>query len=147
MNEAKKYKFIAAFPQQPVINSSGERKQSVSVLENFGAITGEVVGGCRVAVGPAGVRGRGGGRGGSEGGTATRRAAVNWNFGNFCRIVFTLNFVMWVKVKPEFTSVCAAVLLNCKVDSQVCRIDFHLMFIRCFKVAAERIQISFKRSA
>lgn len=37
-----------------------------------------------------------------------RLAAVNWNFENFYRIVFTLNFVMWVKVKPEFRAVCGA---------------------------------------
>lgn len=43
---------------------------------------------------------------------------------------------MWVKVKPEFTgaSYVALVLLDRKVDSQVCSIDFHLAFIICFKV-------------
>lgn len=40
-------------------------------------------------------------------GPAIPAVAVNWNFENFCRIVFTLNFVMWVKVKLEFSSVCA----------------------------------------
>ncbi|CAG4981055.1 unnamed protein product [Colias eurytheme] len=74
-----------------------------------------------------------GGWEGATGGAARRLAAVNWDFENFCRIVFTLNFVMWVKVKLEFRAVCA-VSLNYKVDSQVSRIDFHLMFIKCFKV-------------
>lgn len=52
---------------------------------------------------------RGGRREGVEGGSVgPRPAAVNWNFENFHRIVFTLNFVMWVKVKSEFRAVCAA---------------------------------------
>lgn len=46
------------------------------------------------------------------------------------RIVFTLNFVMWVKVKPEFSGVCGA---DREVDSQLCPIDFHHLFIKCFQ--------------
>lgn len=60
------------------------------------------------ALGEGGGRpgGLGGGAAAGAGGRRGRRlAAVNWNFGNFCRIVFTFNFVMWVKVKPEFTGV------------------------------------------
>lgn len=66
----------------------------------------------------AGVRGgwgaragrvaRGRAAAGEGGGRAAPVAAVNWNFENFHRIVFTLNFVMWVKVKPEFRGVCGA---------------------------------------
>lgn len=56
----------------------------------------------------AGVGGERGPRVPVEWGSTGPSAAVNWHFGNFCRIVFTLNFVMWVKVKPEFSGVCAA---------------------------------------
>lgn len=69
-------------------------------------------GAARVTQGGRGCGAAGGGGGGvgrvGRGRRAAPVAAVNWNFENFYRIVFTLNFVMWVKVKPEFRAVCGA---------------------------------------
>lgn len=41
-----------------------------------------------------------------------------------------------LKLSQSSTAYVPLVLLNCKVDSQVCSIDFHLMFIKCFKVVS-----------
>lgn len=70
-----------------------------------------------------------------------RRVAVAWRPWTETSKTSAVLCLHWtllcgLKLSQSSTAYVALVLLNCKVDSRVCGIDFHLMFIKCFKVAS-----------